>query len=178
MSEEFNFDAYDPKFFEELYTQIDDHPDWQHNYPVSDQEQELGEVAEDAAEFRSQQEIFYEHVDTDGQLHLMSPKIGSNPQALSGTLKQNIGLSASTSGFNDSFEDKLLQTQTAIAEETRDTDYVEINDSNDHYEIQHITVPFDYDPELVDDALDVLSETSQKTQELHNDIHSVLDQYR
>jgi len=174
MSEDFDWDKYGAEYFETLFNQINNHPNWEyHNVSGT-----IPDKAEKAQEFRDEEELEFLHTETDGVLNIRSPHLGSGIRPVSGIFGQNIGLSAPMSRNYDSFEEDINEVQVAIAERHQEAEYTGVVEDDPHFDVARFRIPsFNYDEAKVDQALDELDDISREIQDMHDEVYAVFERY-
>jgi hypothetical protein len=173
MSGEINSDRFNEEYFRKLATHFQDHPDWEY----AQHWKTLDEAVEEAAEYvesPSMVEIEFRHVDSDGLLYIQMPNEEST-QAVSGYSRNTILGEPWGTQSPDPFHEDLAAAYQKIAE-NHQTDYV-ISSTSSHisFNLSGLGVPWEYDDNKLDTALDTLSNSMQEAEELNKAIKTPIE---
>lgn len=167
-----DFDDYGSEYFEEVLTQIDEHPAWEYS---ADNRLSMEEVAEKASNFESEAEFNVRHVDTEGVLRLHAPNLSEPVSAAAGLLAQPLDGTQRDDPYEGSFGEDLMEAYQSIVDGL-EAEYLTLD--ADPVTILGIGIPLDYEEEELNKSLNAASEASIEVQELNDDAIEVIESYQ
>ncbi|WP_181687406.1 hypothetical protein [Halorhabdus salina] len=170
--EDFDPDDYSQEYFHDLIQQFDGHSDWVFS---SNNVSTQGNIAQEASEFR-QMEAEFDHVETDATLYLTVPHAFEPVKAATGSIEQPLDGNQETDPYEDSFGEEIQEAYESVVD-GYEADYLDTEEVNPR-RIMGVSVPLDWDGDVLEESLDVASEASRETQQLNDDVVNVLREYQ
>jgi len=164
-----NRHTHNENFYQELISQINNHPNWEiEEYDSQDPELNI-ESRISASASEGNQEYGFEHTESDRVLVAQIPSYGRRDRALSGFVMTPLAEFANECAFQES----LSQVHDQIVKK-HDGEYVGV--SNGEASIS-VKVPFDYDSIELNESLDSLGDIISEIDGLHDDVYDLLENY-
>jgi hypothetical protein len=163
------------EFYEEILDRFDNHSDWEYDDRRS-RDEAVQESAE-APESTRRVEHIFTHSETGDPLLAGIPDLnGEQPVAVRGRLSQ--ARSSGSYPESDELGSLLKEAQGAVAERAVPSDEQYVTPAEDMNVIATVQVPFDYEGDKLDNAVDTLSRVAEDVDEMYGTVFDELDHYR
>ena len=169
MPQDVDFDKYGSEYFEKTINTVAEHPDWS----LSDPEESVAEISKEASDFHGNEELMFDHEDTEGYLRLQVPNTYSPVTAVGGTLSQPLDGTQRTDPYEGSFGETVQEAYQSVVDE-HENEYLTMD--SDPVSVLSVSVPLDYDQGTFREALTVASDVSQEIQNLNDEVMAVLEE--
>jgi len=166
---------FDETYFENLISDVEDHPDWQLDEDSYCSREEIASRAADKVDELSMVEAQFEHP-AGGVLRVQLPEDesevalkGRTRNTVMGEPKQEIG----------DFPELLEDSYQTIAEDHNEGEYTETSSSSHlSFDLNTVAVPWDYNEEELYTSLDCLSDAVQEAGEMNQELRETVVSYQ
>jgi hypothetical protein len=156
-------------YFRDLISVFEEHPEWE----FVEYDQNLDRVVDDVVNTGTA-DLSYKHTETDGEFSLRLASF-ENGSSLEGNLSQSIDIDLPHDPNQDQLSGDLVEACRSIAEKQHNKYLSPVENT---YDILYLSVPEDYDTDVLDDALTRAGDASREVENMYEDIFEAIARYK